>query len=205
MYKLVRLLGCMLSLILVYILCIQSITAIPQITKYAIKNFIGYEQQKSNWCWVASAECSGKFFNPNTTKTQRSVVHAIKRISDTDNNDNFTGTVYDIESAAILFTFFPNQPHNYKGFEKKFSFVALKAQMMKGVIPIVSSGTYNNNNVRVQGHATPICSTMNVGSTSKIIEYYDPSNGKKYSCTYEKFCDGSYNGRRYDRTVLVDM
>lgn len=65
---------------------------------------------------------------------------------------------------------------------------------------IASAGYYNEKNERVGGHAVLIIGWANPHGTPEIV-YYDPwSAGSYHTCTFAGFCNGSYNGRIYDRT-----
>ncbi|MBE6844521.1 MAG: hypothetical protein E7508_02230 [Ruminococcus sp.] len=138
-------------LIFAYCFCIQSVLAsTPQITTYRV-NFTRYPQEKSLWCWVASAECSGKHIDPESEQTQSSVVEAIK-----GSIINTRGTPTEIASACMLFAF-PKQIYN--AFYRKYSFTVFKVEIMNDRIPIATAGYYNEDNVRASGHATPIIMT----------------------------------------------
>lgn len=45
--------------------------------QYIYANVVRRKQDKSNWCWVASAEMVGKYANPSSTLTQSSVVSSM--------------------------------------------------------------------------------------------------------------------------------
>ena len=43
----------------------------------------------------------------------------------------------------------------------------------------------------------------NSSGLSYYVDYKDPIEGSNHHCTYEQFCNGGYNGRKYDQTVYV--
>lgn len=66
--------------------------------------------------------------------------------------------------------------------------------------PVINAaGYYNSSNARTGGHATLIMGWSTASGSQEII-YFDSLTGLLETCTYEQFCDGSFNGRKYDQT-----
>lgn len=153
-------------------------------TTYSIGNYKKFPQERSNWCWAASAQCSGYYLNP-VPLTQTGAVLSVKgRVVDEG------GSVFEIAEAANYFTM---NKYNYIGYQQTFPFALFSSQMIRKHIPIVGSiGTTINS-----GHATPVHMVYIANDKSKLIGYYDPADNKSYQCYYDAFCDGSYNNRRY--------
>lgn len=45
--------------------------------------------------------------------------------------------------------------------------------------------------------------TDGASGTNYYIDYIDPWDKQAHHVTYSEFCDGSYNGRKYDGTVYA--
>ena len=84
------------------------------------------------------------------------------------------------------------------------SFSTIKTHIQNGN-PIQAAAGYYIGSTRCGGHVVVIKGVYFASATStKYIQYVDPANGNTYSCTYTAFCNGSYNGRKYDQTVFVN-
>lgn len=155
----------------------------------------GFEkQEKSNWCWAASAFNSAQY-ETKLHRTQKSAVKHLKGTS-SDPYPNLTGTISEIEQAAEYISF---KLENYYGSSGTRSFDFLKNQVDLDNITIASAGYYNNN-IRNGGHAVVITGYYISSNNEQSLVYFDPFDGISYTCTYTEFCNGSYNSRRYDAT-----
>ena len=164
---------------------------------YQINSFTGHCQEMSNWCWVASAETSGKYL-VNSSKTQTNAVQYVK-----NNVVNEGGTIYETAEAANYFT---NNQYNYVGYNQAYSITFLQGQITSNRLPILSAGYYNSLGQRYAGHATTGYMVAYCGDGTKLIGYYDPwDGGRRYICTFYDFCNGGYNGRKYDRTIYTNV
>jgi len=147
-------------------------------------------QEKSNWCWVACARNSVRF-ERLILRSQKSAVKKIKG-SDIDAG----GSIFEIEEAAEYISY---GNENYTGVKKKLSFDNLRKQLDRENITITCMGNYDGNDFRWGGHAVVIIGYI-VGTNGRYIYYVDPADDSSHICSYESFCDGSYNNLKYDYT-----
>lgn len=161
------------------------------------KNYV--PQEKTNWCWAASAENSVRaVMKPAHTQKE-----AVKKIKGTAINPypNKGGSLKEIANAA---DYISNYNLDYYYVTTALTASALKRYNANGYAPVLVSGEYTD--IRAGGHAVILVDCyQSVGGYT--IEYYecDQFNAKggagyKY-CSYERFCNGDYNGRIYDGTV----
>lgn len=176
--------------LLTYSVCVNSVSASGS---WSV-SFTGFPQEKTKWCWVASAQCSGK----HMVASNRTQTDAVIYVFGVD--VNITGEMEHIAKAANYFTF---NRYNYVGQEKKYSYVLFKVQLMNNQIPIAAAGYYNGN-VRKGGHATPVHALYQGNNNEIVLTYYDPGINKDYYITYDNFCNGSVNGRKYDYTCFIN-
>ncbi len=76
--------------------------------------------------------------------------------------------------------------------------------MVSGKAVQAQAGYYSASGERTGGHVVVIIKCYVSGtstSVTKYIQYIDPWDGATYTCTYESFCDGSFNSRRFDGIV----
>lgn len=176
---------------LTYCFLVQPVYAT---TTYSIGNYKKFPQERSNWCWAASAQCSGYYLNP-VPLTQTGAVLSVKgRVV------NEGGTIFETAEAANYFTM---NKYNYVGYSRTFPFALFTSQMIRKHIPITSGGYYTGS-TRTGGHDTPIHMVYVANDKSKLIGYYDPWDNKSYQCYYDAFCDGSYNNRRYEAVCFTE-
>ncbi len=176
-----------------YCFSVQPVNATTITDTYKVE-YTKYPQQQSNWCWVASAECSGKHLR-YTDRTQTGAVTEIK-----GGVVNETGTIFETAEAAEYFT---HGLYDYVGEGRRYPCELFTAQLMNNYIPI-AGGIYYENGVATGGHATPVHSVQRLGNGIKLIGYYDPDIDKTFTCSYEAFCDGSYNDRQYGLTCYIN-
>ena len=156
----------------------------------------GFEkQEKSNWCWVASAHNS-VHYETKLHRTQKAAVKHLKGTS-TEPYPNLPGTVSEIEQAAEYISW--NREYYISSYSAK-NFDFLKRQVDLDNVTIASAGYYNNNNVRTSGHAVVITGYYISNNNEYSIVYFDPWDEISYTCTYTEFCNGAFNNRRYDAT-----
>ena len=176
---------------LTYCFLVQPVYAT---TTYSIGDYKKFPQERSNWCWAASAQCSGYYLNP-VPLTQTGAVLSVKgRVIDE------AGSIFEIAEAANYFTM---NKYNYVGYEQAFPIALFSGKIMKKHIPIACGGYYRGTR-RTGGHATPVHMVYVANDNSKLIGYYDPADNKSYQCYFNAFCDGSYNNRRYDMVCFTE-
>lgn len=94
---------------------------------------------------------------------------------------------------------------NIKGIAQKIPYEQITQSIKNGYAVQANAGYYKGN-TRTGGHAVVICGTLFTDGSDGIvvyIDYIDPKYGDYHRCTYSSFCDGSFNGRKYDQTVYV--
>lgn len=185
-----------------YVYAINSVVASAS-EIYKINSFTGYPQERSQWCWVASAETSAKHL-VNNARTQSNTVTFVK-----GSPVNESGTIAETAAAANYFSL---NRYNYVGVNHTYSIAMFKGQIMSNRMPIVCAGRYNESGNRTGGHATvAYMVTYNTDGT-RGFGYYDPDagiyppgdkKGRNHICSFEAFCNGSYNGRIYDQTIFT--
>lgn len=75
---------------LTYCFLVQPVYAT---TTYSIGDYKKFPQERSNWCWAASAQCSGYYLNP-VPLTQTGAVLSVKgRVIDE------AGSIFEIAEA----------------------------------------------------------------------------------------------------------
>lgn len=66
------------------------------------------------------------------------------------------------------------------------------------------AGYYTASGVRNGGHVVVIIECFVSGTSTSVkryIRYIDPADGETYVCTYENFCNGTFNNRIFDGIV----
>ena len=183
-------------LIMICVLIIYSVSSASEL----LLSYTTVQQEKSMWCWAASAENAIRYFYSSPSH-HREAVRFIK--GNGVSYPNFPGEAVDSALAAEYlcgntknYTYTPCSLTNGV---KTYSFL-VNNTVNAGYPPIIIGGYYNSSNIRTGGH----CVTM-VGyyysSSVKKIKYIDPMNNTLVECTYSAFKDGSANGRKYDTTV----
>lgn len=172
---------------LTYCFLVQPVYAT---TTYSIGDYKKFPQERSNWCWAASAQCSGYYLNP-VPLTQTGAVLSVKgRVIDE------AGSIFEIAEAANYFTM---NKYNYVGYEQAFPIALFSGKIMKKHIPIACGGYYRGTRRTGGVHMVYVAN-----DNSKLIGYYDPADNKSYQCYFNAFCDGSYNNRRYDMVCFTE-
>lgn len=103
---------------LTYCFLVQPVYAT---TTYSIGDYKKFPQERSNWCWAASAQCSGYYLNP-VPLTQTGAVLSVKgRVIDE------AGSIFEIAEAANYFTM---NKYNYVGYEQAFPIALFSGKIM---------------------------------------------------------------------------
>lgn len=166
--------------------------------QYTGVNVVSVKQARTNWCWAACAEVSGKNVYPGSTRTQYNVVTYIKGRS----SINEGGAISE-GAKGSRYVAYDKKSYGYTS--SKWSFSQITASLNKGYAVQAGAGYYTDNN-RNGGHRVVIYGTQFIDNSSGnfyYIDYFDPWDATTHHCTYSDFCDGSYNDRRYDQTVYV--
>ena len=153
-------------------------------------------QEKSNWCWVASAEnaCIREGYHYHD---QYYTVNNMKG-TNSDPYPNVSGSIEDSASAVGKISS-NNLSYTGEYNAKTFNFIA---EMIYNNHPVIAAGGYYDaNNNRQGGHAVLVIGWTNAHGTNEI-SYYDSLNtGSYHTCTFAGFCNGNYNTRIYDQTA----
>ena len=163
-------------------------------------NVTSVVQAKSNWCWAACTEMAGKQAYPTSDRTQWDVVKKVKGWF-LNQYPNSTGSLDDSIEGSEYITYYT------KTFNKSVydtSWETLCNNMVSGKAVQAQAGYYSASGERTGGHVVVIIKCYVSGtstSVTKYIQYIDPWDGATYTCTYESFCDGSFNSRRFDGIV----
>ena len=193
--KVLKKLSVLTTVAVMYVYAINSVVAANDSAIYKIDSFTGYLQEEDAWCWVACAETSGKHL-VSSSRNQSSAVTFVK-----GSRVNEGGTIREIAKAANYFTL---DRYNYVGYNHAYSAAFLKGQIMSDRIPILGMSYYESG-YRTGGHATvAYMVTYNTDGTNGI-GYYDTEDNRKYICSFEEFCDGSYNGWIYEETCYTNI
>lgn len=164
---------------------------------------IPIKQAKDNWCWAACAEMAGKtafksVYNLTSYRTQYNVVEKLKGTSSEPYPDE-TGSISESATASKYVTY---DYIEFASTGSKWSFAKIESSLNDGYAVQAGAGYYNLI-FRKSGHMVVIYETKTVGSEN-YVSYIDPLfPDEDYCCTYEEFCNGTYNDRKYDQTVYV--
>ncbi len=179
--------------LLTYSICINTVSNVSA-DSWSV-SYTRYRQEKTNWCWAASAQSSAKHM-VSSAKTQTDAVVFVK-----GSNVNEGGTIFETARAANYFT---NNKYVYTGYERKFSYVLFKAQIMANQIPIVFMGKYKYT-IRVRGHAVTVHALYQGNKNEIILTYYDPWEDRDFQISYDNFCDNPNTGVQYDYTCVINL
>lgn len=162
---------------------------------YLYGNYV--PQAKTNWCWAATAQ-NANIWEKNTERDQWSAVHQLKG-SNTNPYPDAPGSLAD-SVAASEFISYGLDKYDKVETSKSYKFLVNKINQQHCVS--LGAGYYNFWGRRVGGHIVLMCGYTTINS-SNAIRYYDSGDGgSMHICTYSDFCDGDYNGRKYDGTVF---
>ena len=168
---------------------------IPGYTCYTV-SVTPVVQAKSKWCWAACSAMTGKTLYPSTSRTQYDAAYHVLN-SYADSSALITGSADATEYVAYY-------SKNLTGVYNALGFYVIQSQIQSGY-PVQAAAGYYVNGQRQGGHVVVIKGTAYETATNSdlSVEYIDPANGNTYCCLYSAFCNGSYNGRKYDQTAYV--
>ena len=172
----------------IFLMGMQNYAAYAYIPSGVTSAYIsgGYvPQQKTNWCWAASAENACIAENHHSYNQY----YAVQTLKGTMENPypNVSGTIIDAANAVgVISAGYLNYTYDYS-----LSFSSL-ADKIYNSYPVIS-GLLSSGG----GHAVLIIGWDTSTGTQKIT-YYDPwASGSYHTCTFSSFCDGSYNSMQY--------
>lgn len=155
------------------------------------------KQQKSLWCWAASAENSALYEKKKLTRHQDD---AVKEIYGTIlvPYPNCTGGPPEVKKAA---EYMCNGTDNYSYLYEKRDYNFLKRQINIGNITVIRIGNYINGKQN-GGHYV---SVVGYDDSEQRITVYDSSEGKKVY-TYNKLTNKKWKKGEctyvYDQTIF---
>lgn len=97
---------------------------------------------------------------------------------------------------------------SFEGIYRRWDFSEIAISLNLGYPVQAAAGYYNSWSVREGGHMVVVNMAQFVDNSNIsefYLRYYDPLDGVSHTCTYDAFCDASYNGRKYDQTVYVEQ
>ena len=174
----------------------------PRVVNTQVVNVTPVKQAKIYWCWAACAEMAGKTVYLSSNLTQWDVVKHIKGTT----SEPYPDVTGNIGESAMGSAYVAYYSRTFKGVYSKWNFSQIANSLYKKYPIQAAGGYYDSENERHGGHVVVIYMTEEIEtatSSEQYIYYIDPADGKSYKCTYTQFCDGSFNGRRYDQTAYV--
>lgn len=191
----------MIVLILVNVFCLVSGSImLIQATEYMSFGADFVEQEKTCWCWAASAQNSARW-EVNTSRDQYSAVRKIKG-SWWNPYPNVGGSLEDMENAAEYISEGTEEYERTKcsttSGVKSFEF--LRNEVRNLDVTIVVGGYYDADQNRTGGHAC-ICIGYSIDDAGQeYLLIYNPWDGTRSKVLYTTFLNG-YGSRQYDGTV----
>ena len=162
----------------------------------------GVKQAKSKWCWAACAEIVGKAVYPSTNRTQFDFVSRYKGTLANPYPNEKSGTLAESAGGSQYVAY---DKVKFDSIEGVWSFSKFVDSIAHGY-PVQAAGGYYTNGKRTGGHMVVVYMTQftdNLSGSNCYIDYYDPWEDISHHCTYNSFCNGSYNTRIYDQTVYA--
>jgi 3-deoxy-D-arabino-heptulosonate 7-phosphate (DAHP) synthase class II len=126
-----------------------------------------------------------------TSLNQWDAVYPIKGSS----YPNVGGTLADSVNASEYISG-NTEDYSYSSYARTFLFISNEVALHSNFVEL-AAGYYDSNGNRTGGHMV----AMNGEDDSGTLEYLDPWDNTHYQCKYTAFCNGSFNGWRYDVTV----
>ena len=155
-------------------------------------NYVG--QDKTNWCWAACSENLIRW-EGNPYLNQWNAVYYIFGQHESDPYPDKTASIAATADAA---GYISNFQHSYVGVNSPMSDSFLYWQLCCSH-PVVCSGGLYVSGKRKNGHQVLVCGWYD-GSYQSTLTYFDSALQQYRTCSYSEFCNGSFNGRIYDRT-----
>lgn len=171
------------TLMLVMIVMLSSTLPAHAITTLDV-NYI--KQEKTQWCWAASSQMTGKYVYPSATATQTQIVVHVK-----GSNINKPATVAETVNATMFVT---NDTINFVGVYNPFSFATVKQYINAGlpIQPLVhktySDGTESGHYYVIYGY--------NETSSGNYLYIVDPWDGYGKYVSYNDFLNGTWSDDR---------
>lgn len=188
-----RFLAAILSVLLVF--------TVP-LSAYAIDEAVDVtivEQAATNWCWAACAEMAGVVEYPSTDRDQWDVVKELKG-NFISHYPNESGSIQESAEGSEYITY---DTVNFTSEETIWTFSEIVEMLRDGHVLQAGAGYYDSNGNRNGGHVVVI-HLITTRTGEDCVQYVDPWDGTRRLVTYAAFCNGSYNGRRFDQVIYVN-
>lgn len=171
------------ALMSVMILVLGSTLSANAVTTLGV-NYI--KQEKTQWCWAASSQMTGKYVYPSATATQTQIVTHVK-----GSNINEPATVDETVNATMFVT---NDTINFSYAYNPFSFATVKNYINAGlpIQPLVHK-TYSDG--AQSGHYYVIYG-YNETSAGNYLYIVDPWDGYGKYVSYHAFLNGTWSDDR---------
>ncbi len=161
----------------------------------------GVKQAKGNWCWAACAEMMGKTVYSSSTRDQYSVVKYLKGTL----LESYPDKTGSMQECALGSQYVAYSKETFKSTASTWNFSEIATSISKGY-PVTAAAGYYENGERDGGHDVVIVATRftdDASGSQYYIDYKDPWDNSTHHCTFSSFKNGSYNGRKYDKTIYV--
>ena len=144
------------------------------------------KQEKTQWCWVATSQMTGKYVYPSATATQTQIVIHVK-----GSDVNEPATVLETINATEFVT---NDTRSSGGIYYPLSFSGVKQYINAGrpIQPLVHK-TYSDG--RQSGHYYVIYG-YNEASAGDYLYIVDPWDGYGKYVSYNDFLNGTWSDDR---------
>ena len=178
-----------------YIAVLLAMTVIPCNNAFGAYRELDvpiYQQEKSNWCWVASGKMAGNFLCPHVSVSQSQLVFNIK-----GSDVNETGSIWEAARAMEMSTH-PTKTASVMS-TGYFSWIDTKTSIYNGypLLARVADSLLSSN-----GHFYVIKA---YDPTTGYIKVIDPLHGQELECGWGAFLSGNWiETRPYQNTVYFD-
>lgn len=155
------------------------------------------KQQKTNWCWAASAENSVRY----ERKIKRTQKDAVKKLKGwlLNPHPNIGGNAKDIKEAA---EYISSGKENYSYLNKQETFNFLKRQVHIKNVPIIIYDYYKGKQ-KTTRHAVAV---IGYNDANDSIRVYDSDDGQKHWYDYKTLCNGKIKinklNAKYSSTIF---
>ena len=173
-------------------ICVMVYSQIKEIYAISIFYAVAEVQEKSNWCWVASARALARQ-EGKVTKSQTDTVIYVK-----GENVNEMGSLQEYEKAVEYLS-----GKNFATKVTPLTFSQIKKILDDGHLVGANCGNYLGS-YRYSGHSLYIVG-YSTNDGNNMITYVDPMDGEDYRLSYDEFCKRTnVNGSiiKYEKSIF---
>lgn len=173
-----------ISITAIVVLLFVSIPTIHAVEKTL--NVTPAQQEKTKWCWAATAQMTGKFVYPSSTATQTQIVIHVK-----GSNINSGATIYETANGTMYAT---NDTITFAAALAPFEFELVKEYIDANlpIQPLVhktySDGTKSGHYYVIRGYSKT--------TYSSYLYLIDPWDGSGKFVSYDNFLNGTWSETR---------